>query len=164
MGIKLIPRTLSGTQFDSTVDASAFDWMIRRSDNENIQPVTNIQALAAFGPSNPRWHKGTEAKPQNLEPFEKELVEILTQYRREPDTKGPLDPLNRYTKIYTENVYGVGLTSVPGALILNKRIKNSPPGTPIMGFQWAEDSIMRERLWIDPKAAPVEELMPNKLP
>ena len=27
VGIKLIPRPLSGTQFDSTVDSAAFDWM-----------------------------------------------------------------------------------------------------------------------------------------
>jgi len=112
----------------------------------------------------PYWHKGTKAKPQNLLPFEKDLVTLINQFQHEPDLTKQLEILNKYNKVFTENVYHVGLVSVPGALILNKRLKNVPPGTPIMSFQWAEDSIMRERIWIDPKSAPVEELMPGKLP
>jgi len=164
VGIQLISRPLAGTQFDSTVDSGAFDWMIRRSDVEKIQPIANITGLAPFGPSTPRWHKGTESRPQKLLPFEKELVETLTRYRNEPDMKAQLALLNQYNKVATENLYEVGLTSVPAALIINKRIMNVPPGTPILSFQWAEDAIMRERLWIDPKAKPVKELMPDELP
>ena len=36
----------------------------------------------------------------------------------------------------------------PGALIINKRFANIPPGAPIFMYNWAEDSVMRERLWV----------------
>ena len=56
--------------------------------------------------------------------------------------------MKEYQKIYTENVYGVGLTQYPGALIINKRFANIPPGAPIFMFNWAEDNIIRERVFV----------------
>ncbi len=164
VGIKLIPRPMQGAQVDAALGASAYDFFIRRNDNEYIQPIQLAEALAPVHDQTPYWHKGTKEKPQNLLPFEKELVSLINQFQHEPELSKQLEILNKYNKVFTENVYHVGLVSVPGALILNKRLKNVPPGTPIMSFQWAEDSIMRERIWIDPKSAPVEELMPGKLP
>ena len=51
-------------------------------------------------------------------------------------------------KVYTENVYGIGLTEYPGALIINKRFSNIPPGAPIFMYNWAEDNIIRERVFV----------------
>ena len=55
--------------------------------------------------------------------------------------------MKQYQKIYTENVYGIGLTQYPGALIINKRFANIPAGAPIFMFNWAEDNIIRERVY-----------------
>ena len=56
--------------------------------------------------------------------------------------------MSEWQAIYTDNVYGIGLTQYPGALVVNKRFANVPKGTPIFMYNWAEDSVMRERLWV----------------
>jgi peptide/nickel transport system substrate-binding protein len=73
--------------------------------------------------------------------------------------------MKQYQKLYTENVYGIGLTQYPGALIINKRFANIPAGAPIFMFNWAEDNIIRERVWVPAdKQHPEYELHPNTLP
>ena len=69
-----------------------------------------------------------------------------------------------WQKIYTENVYGIGLTEYPGALIINKRFSNIPPGAPIFMYNWAEDNIIRERVWVAADQQSDAELHPDTLP
>jgi hypothetical protein len=45
----------------------------------------------------------------------------------------------------------VGLTQYSAALVVNKRFANIPEGAPIFQFNWAEDSIMRERMFVLPE-------------
>jgi peptide/nickel transport system substrate-binding protein len=56
--------------------------------------------------------------------------------------------MKEYQKVSTENINGVGLTEYPGALIINKRFANIPAGAPIFMFNWAEDNIIRERVFV----------------
>ena len=73
--------------------------------------------------------------------------------------------MKQYQKLYTENVYAIGLTQYPGALIINKRFANIPPGAPIFMFNWAEDNIIRERVFVPAdKQRPEYELQPETLP
>ena len=55
--------------------------------------------------------------------------------------------MKQFQKVSTENVDTVGLTEYPGALIVNKRFSNIPTGAPIFMFNWAEDTIIRERVF-----------------
>lgn len=163
VGIKLIPLPLQGAQVDAALGNGSFDFFIRRNDSEYIQPIQLAEALAPVHSKTPYWHKGTDDKPQQLLPFERELVNLINQFTNEPDLGKQLEILNQYNRVFTENLYHVGLVSMPGALILSKRLNNVPPGTPILSFQWAEDAIMRERIWVAPQDR-LEELMPGKLP
>ena len=72
--------------------------------------------------------------------------------------------MRTYQKLYTENLYGIGLTHYPGALIINKRFSNIPPGAPIFMFNWAEDNIIRERVYVAADAQADHELHPGTLP
>jgi peptide/nickel transport system substrate-binding protein len=72
--------------------------------------------------------------------------------------------MKQYQRLYTENVYGPGLTAYPGALIINKRFANIPPGAPIFMFNWAEDNIIRERVFVPEGARQDHELHPGTLP
>ena len=56
--------------------------------------------------------------------------------------------LNEYNHVFTENLYSVGLVTIPAALIVNKRFKNVPAGAPVLAYQWSEDNTLRERMWI----------------
>jgi peptide/nickel transport system substrate-binding protein len=72
--------------------------------------------------------------------------------------------MKEYQRIYTENVYGVGLTAYPGALVINKRFANIPAGAPIFMYNWAEDNIIRERVFVPADAQQDHELHPDTLP
>jgi peptide/nickel transport system substrate-binding protein len=67
--------------------------------------------------------------------------------------------------VSTENLYEIGLTQYPGALMINKRFANVPAGAPIFLFNWAEDNILRERLFVPAdKQRPELQLAPETLP
>jgi peptide/nickel transport system substrate-binding protein len=68
-----------------------------------------------------------------------------------------------YQKIATENVYWAGLTQYPGALIMNKRFANIAPGAPIFMYNWAEDNIIRERVYVPKDKQANFEVYPNTL-
>jgi len=73
--------------------------------------------------------------------------------------------MKQYQKVYTENVWTIGLTQYPGALIVNKRFSNIPAGAPIFLYNWAEDNIIRERVFVaKDKQHDEYELQPNTLP
>jgi len=72
--------------------------------------------------------------------------------------------MKQYQKVFTDNVYSVGLTQYPGALIINKRFANIPAGAPIFMFNWAEDNIIRERVYVPADRQSTNELHPQTLP
>ena len=67
-------------------------------------------------------------------------------------------------QLFTENIYSIGLTQYPGALIINKRFANIPAGAPIFMFNWAEDNIIRERVFVPEDKQCDYELHPETLP
>jgi peptide/nickel transport system substrate-binding protein len=72
--------------------------------------------------------------------------------------------MKQYQRVFTENVFSVGLTQYPGALIINKRFANIPDGAPIYMYNWAEDNIIRERVYVPKDSQQDYELHPEALP
>jgi peptide/nickel transport system substrate-binding protein len=147
------------------IQSCDYDLLIERGDNEFHVPILSAGNLAPFTTNNPYWHRGTPEKPQELLPFEPELMDIITQVRSEPNGSERNELWRQYNKVFTENIYNIGLVQAPAALIINKRIKNLPPGTPVLAYNWAEDGAMRERFWVAKEdQGKVPELLPGTLP
>ena len=100
----------------------------------------------------------------DLLPFEKDLVDVVNKFIAEQDPAKRTELMKQYQKIYTENAYEIGLTQYPGALIINKRFANIPAGAPIFMFNWAEDNIIRERVFVAKDKQQNYELYPKTLP
>jgi peptide/nickel transport system substrate-binding protein len=98
-----------------------------------------------------------------LLPFEEEMVAAIQTFVNSSDPAVRVQAMKDYQRIFTENVNAVGLTVFAGALIINKRFSNVPEGTPIRLYNWAEDSIMRERLFTAAEAQ-LPQLYPETLP
>ncbi|MEF2071283.1 ABC transporter substrate-binding protein [Consotaella aegiceratis] len=164
VGVRLVLQP-NNTELNNVLDTCQWDWTVRRSDRVNHAPILRVEELAPLAWNNPKWHLGTAQEPQHLMDFEKELVGILEKIRTEPDSAKRNQLFRDFAKVSTENVYQVGLISVPGAIIINKRFKNFPAGTPIVAYGWGEEGSMRERLWV-PKdeQGKVPELAPETLP
>ena len=165
VGVKLIAQPTQGNAQEDIWDSCKWEAMLWRGDNEFTVPITQLQDLVPISSRTPQWHQGTGDKAQELLPFEQQLVEIINKVRIEPDTAKRAALLNEYNHVFTENVYNVGLVTIPAALIVNKRFKDVPAGAPVLAYQWSEDNTLRERMWIAKEdQSQVPELMPGILP
>ncbi|MDE1992786.1 MAG: ABC transporter substrate-binding protein [Rhizobiaceae bacterium] len=164
LGLRVIINALDGPKRDDANYSGRFDWMVRRNSTELSSVVQNSEQLAPVGPRTSWNHRAPESGQLDLMPFEKDMVDIVNKFTASQDSNERVDLMKQYQKISTEHLYNIGLTEYPGALIINKRFSNVPPGTPIFMFNWAEDSIIRERLWVAADKQGKYELFPEQLP
>ncbi len=119
--------------------------------------------LAPTGPQIAFGHRANTAGELDLLPFEQEMVDLVNKFSASRDPAERVELIKQYQKVSTENVYEIGLTQYPGALMVNKRFANVPPGAPIFMFNWAEDNIIRERMFVPAdKQKPNSKLAPAK--
>lgn len=164
LGLRVIINGLNGNQRDAANYSGRFDWLLRRNDTELSSVVQNTEQLAPVGPRTSWNHRAPENGEVDLMPFEKELVDLINKFTASQNNDERVNLMKQFQKISTEHVYTVGLTEYPGALIINKRFSNIPQGTPIFMFNWAEDSVIRERLWVAADKQGKYELFPEQLP
>ena len=164
LGIRVIINALDGKQHDANMTSGKFDWMVLRDGSDLMSVVQNTQQLAATGNATLPFHFAGKDGKLDLLPFEKQLADVIAKFSATADPKEQAALMKEYQKIYTSNVYGVGLTQYPGALIINKRFANIPSGAPINMFNWAEDTIIRERVFVPQDKQAKFELQPGKLP
>jgi peptide/nickel transport system substrate-binding protein len=163
-GLRVVLQSLSGNDVDAVAIGGGWDWRIFRNASELITVVQNTTELAPLGPQTMRSHFANTDDEIVLMPFEEELNEIISAFMATRDAEERAELMQRYQQVYTENLYGIGLTAYPGALIINKRFSNIPPGAPIFMFNWAEDNIIRERVWVASDAQGDFEVFPESLP
>ena len=164
LGLKVTLNALDGTKNDNAHYAGQFDWTIRRNDPDLTSVVQNTAQLAPTGPRTSWHHRAGTDGTLDLLPFEKELVDIVNKFIASDDNAERTELMKQYQKVATENVDTVGLTEYPGALIINKRFANIPVGAPIFMFNWAEDTIIRERVFVAADKQGDYELFPEQLP
>ncbi|WP_323687320.1 MULTISPECIES: ABC transporter substrate-binding protein [unclassified Rhizobium] len=164
LGLRLVINSLDSNQRDAAHYGGQFDWLVRRNSTELSSVVQNTEQLAPVGPRTSWNHRAPEGKELDLMPFEKEMADIVRKFISSQDNAERAELMKQYQKVYTQNLYTIGLTEYPGALIVNKRFSNVPQGTPIFMFNWAEDAIIRERLWVAADKQGKYELFPEQLP
>ncbi len=164
LGIRVVINALDSNQRDAAHYSGRFDWAVRRNTTELSSVVQNTEQLAPVGPRTSWNHRAPEGKDVDIMPFEAEMAELVNRFITSQDNAERAELMKKYQKVYTENLYTIGLTEYPGALIINKRFSNVPAGTPIYMFNWAEDSIMRERMWVAADRQGKYELYPEQLP
>lgn len=164
IGLKVTLNALSGKDREAAGLAGKFDWQIVRNGTELITVVQSTTALAPVGPTTSNHHQANAKGELDLQDYEKQLVDIVNKFTVSRDAAERVELMKQYQKVYTENLDGIGLTAYPGALIINKRFANIPAGAPIFMYNWAEDNIIRERVFV-PKDKQIDaELHPNTLP
>jgi peptide/nickel transport system substrate-binding protein len=164
LGIRVIVNAVEGKQRDATNYSGKFDWMVLRGNAEIMSVVQNTPQLAPTGPHTSYFHRAREGGDVDLLPFEKDLNDDINKFIASNDPAERIASMKKYQKTFTENVYSVGLVQYPGALIINKRFANIPSGTPINMYNWAEDAIIRERVFVPKDKQKNYELHPASLP
>ncbi|MGV8854454.1 MAG: ABC transporter substrate-binding protein [Devosia sp.] len=164
LGLRVIANFQQGAASDDAQQAGQFDWEVRRQGSEMVSVVQGTAALAPTGPRTSYFHRAGSDGTVDLLPFEQEMVDTVNAFIATSDNAERTELMKKYQKLYTENVYSVGLTQYPGALIINKRFANIPEGAPIFMFNWAEDNIIRERVFVPEDKQGNYELHPETLP
>ncbi|UJW87006.1 ABC transporter substrate-binding protein [Devosia sp. SL43] len=164
LGIRVIANFQTGTARDDMAQAGQFDWHVERQGSEMVSVVQGTAGLAPTGPRTHYFHRAGTDGTLDLLPFEQELVDTVNAFIATSDNAERVELMKTYQHVFTENVYSVGLTQYPGALIINKRFANIPAGAPIFMFNWAEDNIIRERVFVPADQQGDFELHPETLP
>ncbi|MFV0360231.1 ABC transporter substrate-binding protein, partial [Tropicimonas sp.] len=124
IGLKVVPNLVTGTDRDSIMYAGEWDWMTYRNPNSLVSVVQNTPELAPVGPRTSRNHFANAAGELDLLPFEQELADTINAFIESRDADERTELMKTYQKLYTENLFNIGLTQYPGALIINKRFAN----------------------------------------
>jgi peptide/nickel transport system substrate-binding protein len=161
VGISILPRPLDGEAFSTLVQSGKFNMAQMR--HHWVIPTRAPCEYLPISANCPDWHPVDEAGNRNLFDFEQEMVDAINLIQTTWDPVEAANAAKIIQKNWTENVYTIGLVQAPAALLINKRIKNAHPGTPVFMYHWAEDGIIRERLWA-PAAEQVPELLPDTIP
>lgn len=165
VGLRVIPNIVDNTTRDNLQQAGMFDWTVTRINSPELATV--VQNTVALAPTGAQIATGHQAGPDgtlDLLPFEQEMVDIVNAFTESRDPAEQVELMKQYQRIYTENIYAIGLTQYPTALMINKRFANVPAGTPTFLFNWSEDNIMRERLFVPADQQQDFELLPATLP
>ncbi|MEO6014766.1 MAG: ABC transporter substrate-binding protein [Devosia sp.] len=164
IGVRVIPQFVGSNSFMANNAAGQFDWAVTRNGSELLTVTQNTQNLAPVGPQTSGFHKANAAGALDLLPFEEDLVNTVKTFLDSTNPEERVALMKHYQKVYTENVYSVGLTNYAAALVINKRFANVPVGMPVFLFNWGEDSIIRERLYVPTDKQQDYELTPNTIP
>ncbi|WP_093188753.1 ABC transporter substrate-binding protein [Pseudovibrio sp. Tun.PSC04-5.I4] len=157
-GIRVLVRGV-----DDVTSASKngdFNMLIRRRE-WNI-PTRETCRQLPIANSCPDFHLSGADGTRELMDFEVEIVDAYKQILASWDPVTSAEAAKKIQNLWTENVYTIGTVQSPAALLVNKRVKNAHPGTPVNMFEWAEDGVVRERLWT-PKDQQLKELLPNTI-
>lgn len=106
----------------------------------------------------PDFHLAEEDGSRTLFDFETEILSAFELINTTWDSAEAAEAAKVIQKAWTENAYTIGTIQAPAALLINKRIRNAHPGTPVYMFEWAEDGVIRERLWT-PADQQLDELL-----
>jgi peptide/nickel transport system substrate-binding protein len=162
IGIKVNFRPVTSAAWGDLQQSGEWQMHVTRGGQAFALPFTRCNELAPISKVAPSWHREGE-KPRQLQPFEEELNKLVQAYCPETDTAKRKELINQYNKIFTENVYDIGVYIGRYGLALAKRFKNVPAGTPVFMYQWVEDSIISEQVWT-PADEQVEQVLPNTIP
>ena len=159
VGIRIIPRTVD--EIETVADSGNFNMIERR--HHWVIPTRQTCDYLPISVGCPDWHPADGDGNRELFEFEQEMVYAVNLFQETWDAAEAAEAARKIQRLWTENVYTLGLTQAPAALLINKRVKNAHPGTPVFMFEWAEDGVVRERLWVASDEQ-IEELLPDTIP
>lgn len=157
VGIRVLPKSIDETSFDPMRNAGDFNAILQRANF--VLPTREACGNLPVSDICPAFHLSGQNGRDPL-PFEARLTELTAAFNATDDAAAQTEIANEMEQILTENLYNVGLVQVPAALLVNKRVRNAHPGTPVFMYEWAEDAVIRERLWV-PADLQQDEILPG---
>jgi peptide/nickel transport system substrate-binding protein len=159
VGIKLVPKILKATVNTALQNAGEFDMVITRPAASRGAPFVFLTDLGAITPQSPNWHRAGPGDKRDLLPFEARIAELLEKLKSERTVEGRQKMFSEIQRLWTENLYTVGIVEGIYSTGITKRFKNVPDGVPARLHQWFHANVMQEQVW-----TPKEQQLPEHLP
>ena len=90
-------------------------------------------------------------------------MDIVNEFALEPDSDKRVELMAEYNRIFTENVYNVGIVVGRYGLALAERFNNVPAGTPAFLYEWTWANVQPDQVWVAPENQ-LEQLRPGTVP
>jgi peptide/nickel transport system substrate-binding protein len=162
VGIQINYRPVKPTVATDNVEGGTWEWHVDRGGQAYAVPFTRARELAPVTKENPSWHREGE-EPRELQPFEEELVRIINEFALEPDADKRNELMFEYNRIFTENVYDIGVILGRYGLALAKRFNNIPAGSTPFFYHWTWANVSPEQMWTSPENQ-LPQIRPNEIP
>lgn len=159
VGIRTLLRGIDNTTFTTVRTGGSYTALFQRQNI--IVPTRQSCETFPTGDGCPYFNNGTGGEVERLD-FESKIAEAYLSFIGSADASLQVKAANDIQALMTENVYTLGTIQMPAALLVNKRIKNAHPGTPVFMYEWAEDGVIRERLWT-PSEDQLKEILPGQI-
>ncbi len=162
VGIKINMRPMTSDALTDQSQSGQWDMTVSRGGQAYALPHTRCTEIAPVVKNSPNWHREGD-QPRQLQPFEEELVKIVNTYCASSDAAERKQLMSQYNKIFTENLYNIGVFVGRYGENLSKRFKNVNPGVPAFLYDWTEGNIMLEQVW-SPAEEQKPQVQPNTVP
>jgi peptide/nickel transport system substrate-binding protein len=162
IGIQINHRPAAGTIGTAQNESGEWEMAVFRGGQAYAVPFTYATSLAPITDQTPNWHR-KGAEDRQLQPFEQELVDIVTEFRLEPDSTKRIALMAEYNRIFTENIYNIGVVIGRYGLALATRFENVPVGSPVFLYQWTWGNVQPDQVWVKPENQ-LPEIYPGTVP
>ncbi len=159
VGIRLAPKIVKATVGQALDIAGEFELNMTRQDFLS-SPYTVLASLAPVTPSTPNWHRAGPGDKRDLLPFEGRMMEIVEALKYERTREGRQKLFSELQRLWTENLYTVGIIEGIYNTAITKRFRNIPIGVPARLHQWFHLNVMQEQVWV-PKEEQLKEFLPG---
>ena len=153
---------MAPTILDDMTEAGEVEMWVNRGGHAMAVPFTRATELAAINDQSPGWHR-KGAEDRQLQPFEQDLIDIVNEFRLEPDPATRFAQMYDYNRIFTENVYDIGIVVGSYGLALAERFNNVPVGTPTFLYEWTWANVQPDQVWVAPEDQ-LPEIYPGTVP
>ncbi len=162
LGLQINFRPTDSATQTNREEAGTWEMHVWRGGQEMALPFKDITLLAPIT-DNYRYNRVAPVQERTMMDVEKQMADIVTEYRLTFDPEGRAALLNEYINIYTESAYSVGVFVGRYGLGVAKRSMNVPDGTPVFMYQWVADAILLDTMWT-PVDQQKEQVRPNAIP
>ncbi len=159
VGVEILSKPVDKATASSVRASGAYNAFFERA--VFVLPFRQTCRNLPIGDACPLFHQPDENGERVLLDVEKEIASAFSGLSSE-DNDTRQAAADRMQRLMTENAYVIGTIQSPAALLVNKAVRNAHPGTPVNMFEWAEDAIIRERLWT-PAGEQVTEILPGQI-
>jgi peptide/nickel transport system substrate-binding protein len=162
VGIKLNFRPLQEAFIQKLSETGKWEMRVVRLGMEYVVPIAYSNSLAPVRKNAPLMHRQGREERVFMD-FEKELIDLIYRFDREPDMQKRMALMKDYNRIYTRNLYTIGMVLGSYGLGMARRFHNVPVGAPPFLYQWSEYNVRSHQIWVAP-GDQLKQIMPGVIP